>query len=671
MLVSRRPAVLLLALVGLSIVLRILGALQVPSPWMTPDEQTYAALGRSFWLTGHLAVLGHPAPYLSLAYPLLIGVPLSLHDAHLGYALAKSLDAVVMSLAAVAVYGWGIRLMSRGWAVVAAGLTLALPGLVYSGFLMTETLFYPVLVLAAWASAAALARPTLRNQALLLGALALAVATRLQAVVLVPAFALALLLYLAPRRRFREARAFLPSLLTLIVVTAAWLAVSVGRDRSPLGAYGVVGRTGYGLGDALRFAVYHLADLILVVAVMPAVALILVLLRARRASPPPAERAFLAVTVAFTVGLVAEVGLFTSRNLGRLGERYLLGLAPLFFLAFALWLSRERGRYRVAATLAGTAAIGLLALLPARFFSAAAQPEAFSTIPVYHLANSAGTDPRVFLLGIAGALALAVVLVPARFAAVLVGAVAALLVAVSVYANVVVSDQARAFQRIMVGPRPTWVDDSTGGQVVFVYAGEQGWSGGSPVWVQTFWNRSIRRVYVLNRATVYGPMPTTQVALDTQGQLLANGTPIAPPTAATGADIRLAGAKSTSSPDGSWRLWHPSVAAPGVALNLARLDAPSRLTINGPAGDVVAYWSGRPVFPVSALAIPSACPPRATCPNSEYTWYTKTSPLVLRPGLKCLSKLRTDYTVRYNVWLQDSLGHTSTRRPVLLHCDRG
>ena len=291
-------------------------------------------------------------------------------------------------------------------------------------------------------------------------------------------------------------------------------------------------------------------------------------------------------------------------------------------------------------------------------------------IPLYHLAESTRTDPRVFLLGVAGALASAVVVVPTRLAVWLVAAVAALLVAVSVYVNGVVSDQARAFQRIMVGPKPTWVDRSTAGPVTLVYAGEQGWSGGAPVWVQTFWNRKIRRVYVLRGATVFGPMPTTSVALDTQGRLLVNGTPIAPPIAVTGASVRLAGAASTSSPDGSWRLWRPSVAGPGVELNLVRVDAPSKLTINGAAGHVVAYWGGKSTFPVTALAVPSACPRRATCPSAEYTWYVKTSPLVLRPGLQCLSTSHTAYTVTYSVWLQDSLGRVSTKRPVLLHCVR-
>src|SRR5919201_1838769 len=76
----------------------------------------------------------------------------------------------------------------------AAALTLASPGLVYTGFLMTEVSFYPVLVLVAWAMAAALEEPTLDRQALLLGTMLLAFATRLQAVVLVAVLVLALLL---------------------------------------------------------------------------------------------------------------------------------------------------------------------------------------------------------------------------------------------------------------------------------------------------------------------------------------------------------------------------------------------------------------------------------------------------------------------------------------------
>ena len=119
--------------------------------------------------------------------------------------------------------------MSRGYALLAAGLTLALPGLAYSGFLMTETLFYPVFVLASWAMAATLLRPTLRNQLLLLGALALAVGTRLQAVVLVPAFLLAVVILLAIERRRGLVRELAPFLIGVVVLTGAWLALTLAR----------------------------------------------------------------------------------------------------------------------------------------------------------------------------------------------------------------------------------------------------------------------------------------------------------------------------------------------------------------------------------------------------------------------------------------------------------
>ena len=69
-----------------------------------------------------------------------------------------------MSLTAVPVYLWGRSLVGSRGALVAAALTLALPGLVYSGLVMTEVLFYPVLVLAAWAAARAIQEPTLQGR---------------------------------------------------------------------------------------------------------------------------------------------------------------------------------------------------------------------------------------------------------------------------------------------------------------------------------------------------------------------------------------------------------------------------------------------------------------------------------------------------------------------------
>src|SRR5215203_2359533 len=184
-----RERLALVGLVAVSAALRFAAALDVPTPWIAPDEMLYGLLGRGLYATGRLSFLGGDVGYYSLVYPALVGLPLSLHDTALGYTVLKAVQAVAMSLAAVPVYLWGRTLMRPGWALGAAALTVAIPGLAYSGLLMTEVAFYPLLVVAAWAAARALERPTVARQAVLLGAVLLAAATRLQAVVLVPAFA--------------------------------------------------------------------------------------------------------------------------------------------------------------------------------------------------------------------------------------------------------------------------------------------------------------------------------------------------------------------------------------------------------------------------------------------------------------------------------------------------
>src|SRR5204863_377888 len=140
---------------------------KVPVPWIAPDEMVYGLLGRSLYEHGTLDILGGPTPFYSFLTPALAGFPLSVFDTGTGYDLLRGLQALVMSLAAVPVYLWGRRLVSPRSAIVAAALTVAAPGLVYSGLVMTEVLFYPLLVLAAWAMAESIARPSPRTHGLL------------------------------------------------------------------------------------------------------------------------------------------------------------------------------------------------------------------------------------------------------------------------------------------------------------------------------------------------------------------------------------------------------------------------------------------------------------------------------------------------------------------------
>ena len=208
-------------LIATSTVLRLWAGAHVVTPWIISDEITYSQLGRNLYLTGHLAVLGRPIGYLSLVYPALIGLPFALGNVGEAYALVKGLQALVISLTAVPVYLWSRTLVGPYWALTAAALSLTLPGLAYSGLLMSEVAFLPLMTLAAWAMATAVARPSLRNQALVGCAIALVVATRLQAAILIPAFATAIVLKMVLDRRVRAVlRAFAPSLLVALIVTA-------------------------------------------------------------------------------------------------------------------------------------------------------------------------------------------------------------------------------------------------------------------------------------------------------------------------------------------------------------------------------------------------------------------------------------------------------------------
>ena len=120
------------ALVAVSTIVRALAGLRVQTPWIAADEMIYAELGRSLWETGRLEILGQDTAFYSLLHPALIGLPLAVFDTALGYDVARVLEALVMSLAAVPLFAWGRRLMSERWALVAAALTLCLPGLAYT-----------------------------------------------------------------------------------------------------------------------------------------------------------------------------------------------------------------------------------------------------------------------------------------------------------------------------------------------------------------------------------------------------------------------------------------------------------------------------------------------------------------------------------------------------------
>jgi hypothetical protein len=556
-----------LAVGGLVLVsagLRAWASRSVPTPWIGPDEFVYSLAGVGLYGTGHLAILGGPTPYYSLVVPLLDGLPLRLGDLALGYSALKAVQALLMSLAAVPVYLWGRRLMSRRWALLAAALTVVLPGLAYSGLLMSEVAFYPLALLAAWSAAAAIESPTWTRQALFLLAAALAAATRLQAVYLLAALPAAIAVDALLARRRPRLRAFAPALGGIALLAVVWIGWRLGDREQVLAAYGAAGGTA-SVGRTARFVAHHAGDAALLTGVVPACALLVLLwLGFRRGERDPAVRAFLSVALSVVVLLVVEVGVFASREVGLLAERNLLGVAPLLFLGFALWLDRGGPGALAAKAVAGVAVAASILLLPVRTLVVPeALPDSFTLIPLEHLRRltSVETTEVVLSLAVVGAVGL-FVLVPRRGLLVLPALVLAALAAGAVAASREVSSQARALQLRVLGPDRRWIDRRVDGPVAYVYDGQAYWQA---AWENVFWNRRISWVYDLPGPAVPGPLPQHPLRVRPDGELRPDGR--APPAlyAVIPLEYALVGTKVASAPQlgtdrtglGLWRLAPP------------------------------------------------------------------------------------------------------------------
>lgn len=553
------------ALVLLSTTLRAWAGLLVPNPWISADEQIYAELGRSLYATGKLEILGAPTAFYSLVYPALAGLPLAVLSPERGYDALKVLQAAVMSLTAVPVYCWGRAFLAARWALVAAVLTLALPGLAYSGLIMTEVAFLPVVVLAAWALARALAHPSLASQLLALAAIVLAVLTRLQALALLPAAITAIALYvlLTPAgAKLSLARRFGPLLGGTVLLGVAWVVWRVARSgpaSEVLGAYRAAGETSYDIADAARFVLYHAADLALLSGVVPFCAVALIAVAAIRGGERSDDvRAYLAVTLSFSAWFVLEVGVFASRHVGGLAERDLIPLAPLLFLGFALWLERGAPRPHWATGLVAIGGLTLVALLPIdSLVSAAAIPNSFTLIPLYRLEVRLGdVDLRPLVVALVAVAVFFFALLPRRLLGVLPIAVGLALAAVSVSGSRVVAARSELEAVKLIPADQRWIDRYADGPVAYLYAGDAPWSA---AWLNLFWNRRIETVYGLITARVPGPLPQASVGPRTDGTVvLADGRPIKPRYVVTSRAVQLAGEKLADAPQAGLALWKVS-----------------------------------------------------------------------------------------------------------------
>jgi hypothetical protein len=330
------------------------------------DELLYERLGlsaaRSF--SPLPRVHGELIPNVNQLYPLLLAplfrhgyVPQSLHAAHL-------LNAFVMTSASVPAFLIARRATSRRWAAyLVAVLSVCVPWIVYSSFLLTEVSAYPAFLWALLAFQRTLVTPSRRNDALALAGLALAILARTQFVLLAVVLPLALL---AVEGRRTVERHRLLGWAYALLAAAVLVLLAIGRLESLLGTYGSTVRGNLLPSDSGRSLLEHIAVLALGLGLLPFVLGTAWVLAGLRRSSPRDARAF-SVLASITLGaLLLEVTLFDLRfGGGTVRDRYLFYGAPLILVGFAGALRDQRlPRWALLPPTAAVAAGLALAKLP-------------------------------------------------------------------------------------------------------------------------------------------------------------------------------------------------------------------------------------------------------------------------------------------------------------------
>jgi hypothetical protein len=503
----------LAVLVLVSFAFRAWLARDMLGPFIMVDELIYSELGRSLAASGELLVRDVPSPGYGVVYPLLIAPAYAMFDSLTdAYAAVKTLNALVMSLAAVPAYLLARRVVGPPLSLLCAVLTVAVPSLVYTGSVMTENVFYPFFLLVALLLVLVLERPTTWPELGLAAALAVAVGTRIQAVVLVAAAVTApLLLALLERRSVRSALSLYRRLYVAALVLGVLVVVGqVARGESLadlLGAYSVVGESDYSVVDVARYVAYHVGELTLYLGVVPVAATIVLAARSRSLDRP--LQALLAVTVATTVWLVLAVSAFASVFAQRIQERNLFVVAPLFFALLVAWVDRGAPRPRVLALVAAGASAALVLLVPFdRFIDTSALSDTLMLLPWWSVQDHVSLEwiaELAFLLALG--LAAVFAFVPRRYALVVPLVVLAYYAVVfqPIWAGKHGVRQASAgavFQGIRGVPRD-WIDAAVpAGSVVSVL-----WTGTADRFTvnqNEFFNRRVGPIYYTSHPTPGG-----------------------------------------------------------------------------------------------------------------------------------------------------------------------
>jgi hypothetical protein len=553
----------LTALVAVSAVVRTLVAWSRATPAYFPDEYMYSEFSRSIARGTTPEVRGVSAHFLPVLQPLLTAPGWLLPGVENGYRAVQAIDATFMSLAAIPVYLLARRLgLSRRLSLVGAALSLTIPSLLLSGFVVSEPIAYPVVLAAVAAAVHALDRPSWRSYTLFLGFAVLATLARMQFSVLLPCFLAAVFLLAVRERRLRDFLRQQRVPLALLVVAAGGL-LALGPARNTGYYPSLLYVPGF---HAAQAAEYLAADALVLVFASGFVLVPGAILGLWLTLTKPrfrAESAFGILVVLVTVALLAQAVVYG--NLGFVQERYVFYLLPLWTLAFLLYAQRGWPLRRTHAVVAVGLVAAALALPLSKYAVYGGQAHSAFLFALTWLSKPTGSlgAAAVMIAFAAGAAVLVLLgLDFRRPRAVTPFAVAFALVATtaaSVAATSYDHSNARAIRSAVLGERPSWVDEAGVGPTTMLLT-----PGGRVTDAKLFWNKSLERVLMLPGVRPPDSFAVSTVNARADGTVTAAGKPVTGPVMiddwATGVELQQATfvSRSTSGalyrPHGNLRL---------------------------------------------------------------------------------------------------------------------
>ncbi len=466
------PALALAAIVLLAFAVYTALASLVDVPRVHPDEVRYAIAGSSLAEGEGLGLRGGEYGFGPLYALVLAGILLVSSGLAAAYDAFKTANALFFALTAVPVYLLARRLVSQWWAVLAAGLSVAIPSSISVATVMTESLAFFTAAWALYAIMLALEKPSVGRQLALLAAIAAAFATRPQLGALYVTWlaALGLVWWILPPTRPRT-RADLvrlwPSVVPILLAVAvlASRVLSGSSPRESFGAYWELWR-GYDPLEVTKWLVYHLADFEIYLAVIPLAVAPIVLWSLLREGRGGSDRAaaFAALFLSANVVGLLVVAAFNSTPYAydRLHDRYAFYLIPLWLIVLVAWLADGLPRPLAATAIGVVLALALPAILP---FRQLANEAGIDTVPgalwVWLESQTAGPGPlsgRLLLAVFVVGLLAAALLLPPRFRIAVPIAVVVVFVAMAGFAWERIID-APENAVLAGGLEPAWIDE--------------------------------------------------------------------------------------------------------------------------------------------------------------------------------------------------------------------